>query len=74
MYVDGSQIGAGYSFTVGDLVVDAGGFIIGQEQDSVGGGFQPGQSWASDIDSLRVYDRPLSSEEISALYLAGRGL
>ncbi len=45
-----------------------GGLIIGQDQDSVDGGYSAIQSWAGDVDNLRIYNRALNSTEIRALY------
>jgi hypothetical protein len=44
-----------------------GGLIIGQEQDSLGGGFQDSQAFSGKIDDLRVYNRALSTEELEIL-------
>ena len=49
------------------LVVDAGGLIIGQEQDQVGGGFDAGQVLRGALDDLRIYDGTLSATEVQAL-------
>lgn len=45
-----------------------GGLIVAQEQDSVGGGFQPSQCFRGMIDDLRLYERSLTSQEIAQLY------
>ena len=67
IYLDGTLID---TITVVDdaLEADAGGVIIGQDQDSLGGSFDSTQSLNGDIDSFRIYDRALSSVEIQALY------
>ena len=49
------------------LVVDAGGLIIGQEQDQVGGGFDTGQVLRGALDDLRIYEGTLSATEVQAL-------
>jgi hypothetical protein len=48
--------------------IAAGGLIIGQEQDSVGGGFAASQRLIGDLDELRVYNRALQPQEIADLY------
>ena len=53
------------------LVVDAGGLIIGQEQDWVGGGFDPSQAFRGALDDLRIYDGALSAIEVQALRREG---
>ncbi|MGD8413421.1 MAG: LamG domain-containing protein [Candidatus Latescibacterota bacterium] len=65
-YFDGVQIGDGLSINGNKTTVAA--IIVGQEQDSRAGGFDRGQSWAGDLDNLRIYDRALSSSEIQQLY------
>jgi hypothetical protein len=47
------------------LDVAASGFVLGQEQDNVGGGFNPGQNHEGGLDDLRVYNRALSPSEIN---------
>ena len=64
--------GTGYANRCGDLVynmlvVDAGGLIIGQEQDQVGGGFDATQVLRGALDDLRIYDGILSAIEVQAL-------
>jgi len=66
-YLDGQQIGDGQSVSTTAISLGSGGFILGQDQDSVGGGFEASQSWAGDIDNLRIYNRALNQTEITAL-------
>lgn len=40
----------------GPLTVAGGGLIIGQDQDSLGGGFESSQSYRGQLDELRIYD------------------
>ena len=40
---------------------------MGQEQDSVGGGFDPSQALAGSLDDVRLYGRVLSGSEIAAI-------
>ena len=49
------------------LVIDAGGLIIGQEQDRVGGGFDASQVFRGALDDLRIYGKALSATEVQAL-------
>ncbi len=56
------------------ITLGSGGFILGQDQDSVGGGFEASQSWAGDLDNARIYSRTLNQTEITALASeTGRG-
>jgi hypothetical protein len=50
------------------VVVDPGGAWLGQEQDSVGGGFEVRQAFHGSMDDVRIYNRALSAEEVKALY------
>ena len=56
------------------LNVSSGGLIIGQEQDQVGGSFDPVQSLAGEVDNLRFYNRPLTPTEIDSLYAGIPGM
>jgi len=47
---------------------DNGSFVIGQEQDSVGGGFASSQAFLGLIDEVAVYGQELSSVEIKNIY------
>lgn len=60
--------------TVQNAVIGSGGsFIIGQEQDSIGGGFVGSQVLNGLFYFCFVYDRVLSDEEILQNYYALRG-
>ncbi len=53
-----------------------GGLIIGQEQDSLGGGFAGNQDWEGLIDEPLVFGQAISAAQVSAIYnnqLAGNG-
>ena len=49
------------------LKIDAGGFIVGQDQDSVGGGFDSGQDLRAELDELIIFDSVLSAAEIAGI-------
>ena len=63
-----SMAGAG-----GDTIDTGGTLVFGQEQDSPGGGFSTGQDFPGYINSLKIYNRYLSNEEITQNYLATKG-
>ena len=44
-------------------------WIIGQEQDKVGGGFKPDKAFGGELTELNVWDRVLSTAEITKLTL-----
>lgn len=61
---------------LGSLVVEPGGFIIGQEQDSVGLVLEPTQDWQGYIDEFIVFESALSQAEIQSVvtnHNAGNG-
>ena len=68
LYIDGVKIGNGIQVSNDVLSVDPGGVIIGQEQDVVSGSFEKDQSWAGEIDNIRIYNRALNENEISAIF------
>lgn len=42
-------------------------FVIGQEQDSVGGGFDPREAFVGSIAHLNVWDRELPLDNIDSM-------
>ena len=48
-----------------ELKVIAGGFIIGQEQDLIGGGFDSAQNWVGLLDELLVFNYILDANKIN---------
>ena len=64
--------GEGYTKRCGHLAydtlkVEAGGLILGQDQDTFGGGFDASQALRGALDDLRIYDGTLSATEVQAL-------
>ncbi|XP_038204937.1 C-reactive protein [Arvicola amphibius] len=45
--------------------------ILGQEQDSYGGGFDANQSFVGDIGDVNMWDTVLSPEQINTVYAGG---
>lgn len=68
LYIDNKEIGDGMAISDVAINLDPGGLIVGQDQDAVGVDFDARQSWAGDIDNLRIYNRALNTTEIRALY------
>lgn len=50
------------------IAADYTGVVVGQDQDSVGGGFQTYRSLTGKIDDLRIYNRGLSALKVQRLY------
>ena len=67
-YVDGAgQTDRCGDLEYGALKVEEGGLILGQEQDRLGGDFDPNQVLDGTLDDLRIYDKVLSAAEVRTL-------
>ncbi|MDD3089912.1 MAG: LamG domain-containing protein, partial [Candidatus Omnitrophica bacterium] len=66
LYIDGRQV-ASVSASAKILNVSEGGFFIGLDQDSVGGGFASGETVRGAIDRISIWSRALSNEEIGTI-------
>ncbi len=67
-YQDGILLAARTGAPTGALQIDAGGFYVGQEQDSVGGNFNIFQDCQGYIDELIFYRRAISDLEVQSIY------
>ena len=68
-YIDGILY---ETFTdIQDLDITSQNLIIGQEQDSLGGGFVLDESLNGMVDDFRIYNRALDEAEIAELYQMG---
>lgn len=61
------------TLTPGTLVTNGGSFVLAQEQDAVGGGFDPGQALVGNIIIVRLYNKVLSDAEVMTNFTAQRG-
>lgn len=68
MYLDGALAASGTGLQTGYSIAGGGALVLGQDQDSLGGGFDSTQAWKGELDDVRVYDRVLSADEIAAHY------
>ncbi|XP_019626120.1 PREDICTED: uncharacterized protein LOC109471278 [Branchiostoma belcheri] len=66
LYADGVLTDSGSGFKVGGRVRTGGTWILGQEQDEVGGGFEADQSFIGELSEVNLWDRVLSPAEIAA--------
>ncbi|XP_078699951.1 neuronal pentraxin-2-like [Branchiostoma floridae x Branchiostoma belcheri] len=66
LYADGVLTASGSGFRVGGAVRTGGVFILGQEQDTLGGGFDANQSFSGELSGVNLWDRVLSPAEIGA--------
>lgn len=70
-YRDGQYLGE-YIASAGTAIASGGWFIIGQEADSAGGGFDATQNLDGDFARLEIYNRALSPEEVKQNFNASR--
>ena len=66
LYLEGTWVGA-WGVGLDPIDLDPGGLLLGQDQDSVGGGFQSVQAFSGTLDEVRLYTRVLSAAEIADL-------
>ncbi|XP_033637046.1 sushi, von Willebrand factor type A, EGF and pentraxin domain-containing protein 1-like isoform X1 [Asterias rubens] len=67
IYKDGWVADSGEGLAEGAVIPGGGIFVVGQEQDSIGGDFASSEAFVGEIALLHVWNRTLSSQEISAL-------
>ena len=72
LYINGSS---SYSTTLnaGTLVTSGGALVLAQEQDSVGGSFDPGQAFGGNIAIVRLYNTILTADQVNQNFQAARG-
>ena len=66
-YIDGSLLRNGAVLQTGHVIDNNGIFILGQEQDSYGGGFEQSQSFFGQMYGVNMWDTVLPAEEILRL-------
>ncbi len=70
VFEDGVSLGTN-TVSTNLIDLDPNGLMLGQEQDSVAGGFAAAQSYNGAVDELGIWNRPFSDEEIYNLYKRG---
>ena len=76
MYKDGSVAAQGTGLKRGHVIKSGGSIMLGQEQDSLGGGFDINQSFIGMLANVNVWDHVLSVaqiERMSKSCLSGEG-
>jgi len=68
LYIDGELTQCHRANPVRPLIVAAGGLIIGQEQDDVGGRFDINQDWEGLVDELIFFNSIPDADQIRAIY------
>jgi hypothetical protein len=78
LYRDGVLIHSTSGIQTGHSIAGAGAVVLGQDQDSIGGGFDATQAWEGELDEVRVYSRVLSPAEVKqhagGIYIDETGL
>lgn len=72
-YVDRKLTSMGSKFQKGYEIPPGGSLILGQEQDTVGGGFEPSEAFVGFLAGFAIWDRALSPGEVSGI-ATGKGL
>ena len=72
IYIDGVLEGTAELTGVSEtLNIAEGGLVIGQDQDTVGGGFVTNEAWDGLIDEFAIFDSVLNAQQIQEQYDAG---
>ena len=75
-YKDGALVKSGTGLKTGYTITARGSLVLGQEQDSVGGGFESSQSFTGMLANVNVWSYVLpeaSIKEMSKCCLSGEG-
>ncbi|KAL3867860.1 hypothetical protein ACJMK2_040706, partial [Sinanodonta woodiana] len=70
IYMDGGPLDDGHYLANGQTIKGGGEFIIGQEQDSLGGDFSSDESFIGQLTQLNMWDYELPLTEIESLRLS----
>jgi len=68
-YLNGVLVKSGSSSST---IAPGGIIVLGQDQDSYGGGFDVNQAFGGDMHLLNVFSRKLLAQEVAAMYFDGR--
>ncbi|KAM9392154.1 neuronal pentraxin receptor a [Pholidichthys leucotaenia] len=71
-YQGGKLKGEGHGLAAGHHIRPGGVLILGQEQDSLGGGFDSSQALVGELSQVGLWDRALSSSQVASLSRCGR--
>ncbi len=67
-YIDGQFVQTITGIKAGTTLAGGGTLVMGQEQDSVDGGYNAAQSFSGTLHDVRVWNRAISGEQISQNY------
>ena len=68
LYKDGALATQGKGIATGFTIKPGGTAVVGQDQDTVGGGFKADDAFVGEVTQLNLWDRVLSESEIVAQY------
>uniref|UniRef100_A0A667YP58 Neuronal pentraxin receptor a n=1 Tax=Myripristis murdjan TaxID=586833 RepID=A0A667YP58_9TELE len=71
-YQGGKLRGEGHGLAPGHHIRPGGMLILGQEQDSLGGGFDSSQALVGELSQVGLWDRVLTSNQVASLARCGR--
>ncbi|XP_058510538.1 chromobox protein homolog 6 [Solea solea] len=71
-YQGGKLRGEGHALAAGHHIRPGGELLLGQEQDSLGGGFDSSQALVGELSQVGLWDRVLSSSQVASLSRCGR--
>ena len=71
LYQDIKQTAHGSDLAKGHAIVPGGSLVLGQDQESVGGGFDAGLAFVGDISHVNVFKERLITYYIYLLYTNG---
>ncbi|XP_029945994.1 neuronal pentraxin receptor a [Salarias fasciatus] len=71
-YQGGKLRGEGHGLAARHHIRPGGVLILGQEQDSLGGGFDSSQALVGELSQVGVWDRVLTSSQVASLARCGR--
>lgn len=72
LYVDGALV-ADQPLAPGTSIPGGGCIVLGQEQDTLCGGFDASQAFDGQLDEVGLWNRVLTATEVAALYNGGAG-
>ncbi|XP_022051646.1 neuronal pentraxin-2-like [Acanthochromis polyacanthus] len=71
-YQGGKLRGEGHGLATGHHIRPGGELVLGQEQDSLGGGFDSSQALVGELSQVGLWDRVLSSSQVATLARCGK--
>ncbi len=67
-YIDGQLVQTNTGLKTGVTIASGGTLVLGQDQDSINGGYNAGQIFSGTFHDVRVWNRAISAEQVSYNY------